>query len=421
LGAAQVKSIILGCSIMSAVKYGGAGKLGYPISNPELEGFPTADPTKMTFHLMGLAHTKTTKDFSHCAYTQKVYKIGKMLTDLGHTVYHYGAEGSNLQCTEHIDCISDAEQAYCYESRGWPCTFFDPDFNDFAYKRMNERAIKEINERKQPHDILLCSMGVAQKPIADRVGLVAVEMGIGYTGVFAKYRVFESYAWMAYLYGMLYPNPGSCDGFNYDAVIPNYFDPDDFELSEDKDEYLLYMGRVIARKGVNVAYEVAKKTGRKLIIAGQGLLRDVGIPANDSIVEHVGPVGPAQRSNLMKKAHAILVPTIYFEPFGGVNVEAMFCGTPAITTDYGGFTETVDHGRTGYRCHTLEQFCWAVEHTHELCDAKYLRDYAINNYSIERVGKMYNEYLSQVSGLFGKGWYEDNPTRTELNWLKRWH
>lgn len=374
---------------------------------------------KYRVHLLGLAHTKTRKDFSHCAYTQKVYKMGKMLTDLGHEVYHYGAEGSDLQCTEHITCVSEAEQAYTYEDRNWPSVIFDPDYyKDLAYKKFNERAIIEINKRKQPRDMLLCSMGVAQKSIADRVGIMAVEMGIGYTGTFAEYRVFESYAWMAYLYGMQMPNQSSCDGKNYDVVIPNYFDPDDFEFSDKKDGYLLYMGRLTPRKGVSVAYETAKRAKMKLKIAGAGRLQDVGIPDDDPLIEFLGPVGPKDRSNLMGHARAIMVPTIYFEPFGGVNVEAMFTGTPAVTTDFGGFVETVDHGKTGYRCRTLEQFVWAVRNVDKL-DPKYICDYAMNNYSMERVGKMYDEYFFQLQGLFGKGWYEDNPGRKELDWLKR--
>ena len=73
---------------------------------------------------------------------------------------------------------------------------------------------------------LLCSMGSHQKKIADSIGDrgIVIEPGIGYSGIFSRYRVFESYAWMHYLYGETRQGDGSW----YDAVIPNYFDPTEF-------------------------------------------------------------------------------------------------------------------------------------------------------------------------------------------------
>lgn len=398
-------------------KYGGEGKLGFPLTDPSGYDFQVGDPTKFRIHLLGLAHTKTNKDYDSCAYTQKILKMGKMLTSLGHTVYHYGAEGSDLQCTEHVVCVTDAEQQYCYEGYDWHKEQFRADPNDYAYRQFTQRAIEEINKRKQPHDMLLISMGTWQKPIADAVGLMAVEMGIGYTGVWTQYRVFESYCWMHYMYGMLYPNGAACDGKNYDCVIPNYYDPEDFEYCDKKEDYYLYIGRMIPRKGIHVAAQVVDKIGAKLIVAGQGNLAELGIESKN--IEYVGYVDPKTKSELMGKARAVFVPTLYLEPFGGVNVEAMFCGTPAITSDWGGFVETVKHGVTGYRCRTFDDYIWAAKNADKINPAD-CRKHAMDNYSLDRVKFMYQEYFIKLQDLFGKGWYELHPEREELDWLRKY-
>lgn len=376
---------------------------------------------KYRLHLLGLAHTKTNKDFLACAYTQKVFKMAKMMTDLGHEVYHYGAEGSDLQCTEHITCVTDAEQRYSYEDfNPRSNSVFQFNVNDKAYQKFNERAIEEINKRSERKDILLCSMGNIQKPIADAVDLNKIlpcEMGIGYTGAFANFRVFESYFWMAYIYGYMYPDPTSCNGKYYDFVIPNYFDPDDFEFSKKKDDYYLYMGRINMRKGVHIAAQVVDNLGAKLIVAGIGDLKDVNVSSPN--VEYVGYADAKTRSELMKKAKAIFVPTMYCEPFGGVNVEAQFCGTPVICSDWGGFTETVIHGVTGYRCRTLDDFIWAAKNIDKL-KPQDCRDWAMKNYTLQRVGKMYEEAFFKLQDLFKAGWPELHPERKELDWLRKY-
>ena len=249
--------------------------------------------------------------------------------------------------------------------------------------------------------------------------MLTIEPGIGYTGVFSEHRVFESYAWMHYIYGLLRID----DGVWYDAVIPNYFDINDFPFQPNKQDYLLYFGRIIGRKGVQVASDIAKATGNRLYIVGQGALENnnegIHLSKEKHIVYHPA-VGPAQRAELLGNAKAVLMPTYYLEPFGGVNVEAQLCGTPVITTDWGAFPETVLHGVTGYRCRVFEEFCWAVNNIGRL-KPKSCRTWAEKNYSMERVGKMYEEYFQRVSQLYNNGWYEPKKDRTQLDWLEHYY
>jgi glycosyltransferase involved in cell wall biosynthesis len=369
---------------------------------------------KLRFHLLGLAHTKTTKDFVMCAYTQKVYKLARMLTDLGHEVIHYGAEGSDIPC-EHVTVITDDVWKEAYGSYDWRKEFFKHDPNDLAYTTFNANATREINARKKPGDFLLISFGNYQKPISDAVKIpFTVEMGIGYTGVYTSYRIFESYAWMHYIYGLIRQGDGSW----YDAVIPNYFDPNDFTLGKQDGGYIAYLGRLISRKGVAIGAQVAERVGIPLYCAGQGTLADLELKEGPYL-KHVGSVNTEERSAFLGGAKALFVPTYYMEPFGGVAIEANLCGTPVITTDWGVFTETVLHGQTGYRCRTFDDFIWATKNLDLLWTNEQLRDHAIKNYSMEHASKMYNEYFHKVYDIRTEGWYKLHPERADLSWLRR--
>jgi len=374
---------------------------------------------KLRFHLLGLAHLETHKRNSACAYTQKVVKLAKMIKDHGHTLYFYGVEGSEVACDEFIQVSTQEILSRTYGDYDRSTQFFQHNPSDLAHQTFNANAIQGIYERMQPRDILLCPMGNYQKPISDAVKLVTIEPGIGYTGVFCTNRVFESYSWMHYVYGLQKTE----DGVWYDAVIPNYFDPEDFPFQPEKQDYLLYFGRIIGRKGVQVASEVAKATGNQLMIVGQGSLDNPREGIKLSEEKHIiyqPAVGPEERAKLLGNAKAVLMPTYYLEPFGGVNVEAQLCGTPVITTDWGAFPETVLHGVTGYRCRVFEEFCWAVKHISDI-KPEMCRKWAVDNYSMERIGNMYETYFQRVSHLFDKGWYEPNDDRAELSWLERYY
>ena len=369
----------------------------------------------MRFHVVSLPHTQTTKEYLPCAYTQKVINFCRMMKSLGHEVLLYASEKNDAPCDELITCITIAQQKELLKANDWKKDFFaiDWDRNLPYWKTMNDTAIRAMKTRLRKKDFICLIGGNCQSPIADAYPAhTTVEFGIGYSGVFSKYKVFESYAWMHYVNGELKTGNGN----SYDTVIPNYFDPDDFPFQEKKEDYYLYIGRLISRKGVIVAHEVCKRIGAKLKLAGQGVTRNTdGVISSPEVtleggnIEHVGTVDVKQRGELMSKAKAVFVQTQYIGPFEGVHVEAMMCGTPVITTDWGVFTETVVDGVHGYRTRTLGEAMWAAKAVEKL-DPWAIRKYAVSRWSLDVIRYRYQDYFRQLLGLWepGRDWYNED-------------
>ena len=122
-------------------------------------------------------------------------------------------------------------------------------------------------------------------------------------------------------------------------------------------------------------------------------------------VRYVGPVDVAARAELLAGATALLVPTLYVEPFGGVAVEAMLSGTPAVTSDWGAFVETVEEGVTGFRFGTLAEAVAGVALAAQLEPAA-VRARAIERYSLEAVAPEFLAWFARLATLRAGGWYE---------------
>ena len=317
---------------------------------------------KFRLHVIGLAHTKTTLDYTACAYTMKAWKFCTMMKDRGHHVMHYGHPESNPCADELIPVITKEEWDADYGNHDHhQRTFVYNSSEDAAYQTFYKNTIAEIEKRKRPGDIILPFFGPDVRPICDaHPDLISIEPGIGYAGGhWTKYKVWESYAIYHSYCGL--KNVASCHQGFYDRIIPNYFDLNDFDYCDKKEDYFLYLGRVYDGKGVNIAMQVCEAIGAKLKVAGQlnSHYEDPEYKWPDH-VEFVGYAGVEERKELMKGAIASFLPTMYLEPFGGVQVENLLSGTPTITTDWGGFVENNIEGVTGYRCSTFEEFVRAA-------------------------------------------------------------
>jgi len=373
-----------------------------------------------------------------------------MMTVRGHHVLHYGHERSNVVCAEKVTVMTDAVLEKCYGRYDWRAEGFKHDSSDAAHMFFNIRAAEEVAIRKQPGDYLLLFWGLGHAHVAKcHPDMIVVEPGIGsFNNVLAPYSVFESYAVMHHIYGRFNLMPRL-----YDAVIPNYFDPEDFidtsvpeakmdglanamgrlmKLKPDElpkpflsvpYEYVLFIGRVIASKGLQIAITACKTAGLKLLVAGQGRLASAldanFVYASTTIddptgVTQIGYIEPLERSVLIARAVCIICPTLYAEPFGGVNVEAQMSGVPVVTSDFGGFAETVVHGTSGFRCRSPDQFVWALKNVEHL-DRSQIRSWALSNYGFTKVATMYEEYFQMIrnhkNGAHGE--------RLGLKWLEK--
>lgn len=345
----------------------------------------------MRLHVIGLPHTSTTKAYSTCAYTEKTRKFATMMHRRGHTVYLYGGPENEAECTWFLPCITKAEQQE-YGFNG-PEDYLKIDFNaEQPWERFNRRVIRYLRHRIDSQDIICVITSYPTKAIAEAFpNNLVVEYGVGYQGICHPYRVFESYAWRNYVYGK-----NGMDGSFYDEVIPNFFEVEDFPLVKQKDDYYLFIGRLNANKGLNIAQDVCQRLGRRLVVAGPGNFSGYG--------EYVGVVGPERRAELMGHAAAVFVPTMYVPPFEGVHVEAMLCGTPVITTDFGVFSETVLQGVDGYRCKNLAEFMAAADKVKD-CNPDLIHNRAVRRFSTEVIAEQYERYFERLSTLYGEGFY----------------
>jgi hypothetical protein len=157
-----------------------------------------------------------------------------MMKPKGNEVILYaGGDRTEAPCDEFVSCISKREQQKLLDVDHYVKVSFDT--RKPLWQVYLTRLKAEIAKRKQPRDFLCLSMGKTFQGVADEVGggMLVVETGIGYSGVFAPYQVFESYTQRHAVYAQ-HRDSSEANGRYFDEVIPNFFDISDFPFKEKK-------------------------------------------------------------------------------------------------------------------------------------------------------------------------------------------
>lgn len=189
---------------------------------------------------------------------------------------------------------------------------------------------------------------------------------------------------------------------DYVATVHHGIDLTELPFDAAGGQDLVVFGRVHPDKGTAHAVEIARRAGRRLVIAGivqdeRYFAEQVRPHVDGDRVVYLGSVGPQQRARVLGSAAALLHPIDFDEPFGLSVVEAMACGTPVVAYRRGSMSEVVDEGVTGYLVDGVAPAVEAVERAVSL-DRVAVRTRAEHRFGMDR---MVDEYLAVYRSLLG--------------------
>jgi len=190
---------------------------------------------------------------------------------------------------------------------------------------------------------------------------------------------------------------------DYLATVYHGIDIENFTFQEQPGDYLLFFGRFHPDKGAKEAVEIARASGRKLLMCGivqdeEYFLREVKPYLDGEQITYLGSVGPQERDRLLGGAYALLHPINFAEPFGWAVVEAMAAGTPVVAFNRGSMPELISDGVDGRLVDNVEQAAACLPEI-KFFDRRACRKKVESRFTAPVMADNYIAVYRQISGL----------------------
>jgi glycosyltransferase involved in cell wall biosynthesis len=373
-------------------------------------------------HSIGIFHSQGTEAFTHCAFTQKTRRLPSILAEAtGLEVVCYNNEPfdrviHNEQIKDKIRYIPMLN-THQYEKFAQKTIHqYNLDVNTVGHLSKTGTPLWDVYNAKlrstmlaevEPGDIILHNFGIAhQGLLQDFPDCIHVEPGIGYPSPFAPYKIYESKAWMHHCIGAR----GTAPEYG-EFVVPHHFDDDYWVFDEDaeRDIDIIYMGRVVPDKGMNVIGAISNsRPDLKIAVYGSGNAEYVEqLKQAFPNVYYAGPVYGKERVNVFNRSKISILPTQYFEPFGGAIIEAAMCGCGIITSDFGCFPETINNTEiVGGTARTLKEYLYFIDLLLKMTpnNRMYSSTAAAEVYGRHRAVANYKRVFENIIELHEYGW-----------------
>jgi glycosyltransferase involved in cell wall biosynthesis len=306
----------------------------------------------------------------------------------------------------------------------WPFTdvpYIGVENIDKAFGPFSFSAVREAIERANP-DVILVHQ---HPPSAARIAA-----GLPRIPVVLQRHNLQPQRWIGHrlwrdrfyrnLAGVIFVSEAaraSYTGRASSAVVYNGIDTHTFVPAETKEQTVLFAGRAVPEKGVELFAEAAaralkERPGWRAVLAlGGGKAADATVAR---VRGHLGPLGEraeiltdlphTEVMDLFARAAIAVVPSVWAEPFGRTALEAMTSGAAVITSGRGGLSEVV--GDTGITTKTVEaaEFAEAIGRLidNEVERKRFQaagRERAMKFFDIRIVTATFDDLLAEVGGL----------------------